>query len=1285
MSARAPVSIGIVAILALHALGCASDTAPEAREPSASSVSQPITISSEIEPDNVVVLPSGGSHAHSSLAFDGTNWLAAYVCEDFRVCGARVSGAGKVLDAPAFAISPTYTTSLGYPAKTAVAFDGTNYLVVWSSYLTSTSAHSLFGARVSTSGVPLDKTPIAISDSTADQTDAHVGFDGSNFLVTWSQDGNVYGRRVSSAGIPSGSSFAIDTSGYANGNGLVCGPSSCLVVWGLLDYAIQGARVSKTSVVDTTAITIGLATDWGVTAPSVAWDGTQYFVVWIDTSSSLKGSLKAAHVSTGGAVTESTPLSLGDAAYDGPTAITFDGTNHLVAALKVAGCCGSIIQAKRVSPSGTVLDSTPFTWSVTGYDADPAVAASSSRFLVSFTGGSTGDIWGARLDSGGTVLETKPFPVSAIAVTERSPAVASDGTGYLTVFASETNILGARVNATGTPLDPAGINIGSGSSSATPRAAFDGTNYRVVHDGVLGVRLSAPGTKLGTSIISSSPGYPYVHRDTPDIACMGTKCLVVWADDRKTDPIDESKWGFYYLSIYGAIVDGTDTVLKESAIAAPGTGTATFNRTHPSVVFDGTDFMVVWKDGRTATGIYAARVTTGGTVLDPDGIAVALGAVDAPSIAFDGTNLMVVWSDTTLDGGDIYGRRLTTDGKPLDTAPFVIAKASGAQVAPRVVYTDDKHAFFVAWADKRGATSDVYGAWVSTAGVVLDPSGVVIAGDTTLDETKPSIGVLGGGKMLVAYERALSTTSTATHVEARLVSSGSLDGAACTAGTECASRACIESFCCDTKCDGVCSTCSLTGKEGTCSAVVSVDDPDTCTGDTTCDAKGACLKKNGKACTASTECASTFCIDGFCCASACDGGCGVCDATPGTCTAAKVGSKGAHPTCAGYLCDGKALACPTTCASDADCSSDHYCSSANLCEASKSTSASCNATTDCASPPCRECASTFCADGYCCDKACDGACDECAAEPGTCHLMKKGTEGAPSCAPYACTGASSACDTECVTKDDCAPGGWCEGGECFANREIGKDCGKDEACKSGHCADGVCCEGKCAGQCEACDVDGSKGKCTAVVGKPHTPRDACGGGSPDAPCSQLGCDGVVRTTCAGYAGKDTICAKAKCEAGAESPEGRCNGKGACGASSTPCDPYVCGPTACKTSCTIDADCAKGLLCDGGRCKSTSRCDGAHTLTNLDGSTTDCAPYACTEDGICRKSCHSTSDCADGFQCDEHGACVPAPPPDQGSGCGCRVGGGEQDASPVALAMLVLSVCVRRRRRQEVVR
>ena len=74
------------------------------------------------------------------------------------------------------------------------------------------------------------------------------------------------------------------------------------------------------------------------------------------------------------------------------------------------------------------------------------------------------------------------------------------------------------------------------------------------------------------------------------------------------------------------------------------------------VAFDGTDHLVVWSDPRGGVGdsdldssIFAARVTTGGTLVDPIGLTISDGsgsfqdqtglAKGHPAIAFDGTQL----------------------------------------------------------------------------------------------------------------------------------------------------------------------------------------------------------------------------------------------------------------------------------------------------------------------------------------------------------------------------------------------------------------------------------------------------------------------------------------------------------------------------------------------------------------------------------------------------------------------------------------------------------------------
>ena len=181
-----------------------------------------------------------------------------------------------------------------------------------------------------------------------------------------------------------------------------------------------------------------------------------------------------------------------------------------------------------------------------------------------------------------------------------------------------------------------------------------------------------------------------------------------------------------------------------------------------------------------------------------------------------------------------------------------------------------------------------------------------------------------------------------------------------------------------------------------------------------------------------------------------------------------------------------------------------------------------------------ECPTGHCADGLCCDTACNGQCEACdvATSVGTCVGINGAPHGTraecspswtPACRALGCDAKRSR--TACVAPVFAPP--------C--------DCTRDDECSSGHCADGVCCNTACDGQCEACDLPDARGVCVPVSGEPRGIRKGC-----DPPgrliCSVQACDGKNARECVFVHGAETDC-DSICG-------GRlirhCNGEGLCG-------------------------------------------------------------------------------------------------------------------------------------------
>jgi MYXO-CTERM domain-containing protein len=503
---------------------------------------------------------------------------------------------------------------------------------------------------------------------------------------------------------------------------------------------------------------------------------------------------------------------------------------------------------------------------------------------------------------------------------------------------------------------------------------------------------------------------------------------------------------------------------------------------------------------------------------------------------------------------------------------------------------------------------------------------------------------------------------------------GGEPGDACALPGDCRTGNCVDGVCCNTACTGLCQSCVAAktgGTSGTCAPIKDGTDPDAeCPGA----ACAAGTKENGHVCN----------------------GAGACRVTT-------------SKACAPYVCNAAANDCTAACSTDGDCAASAYCSG-STCLAKKTTGASCATT--------HECASGFCVDGVCCDAACNGVCQACAAAKksagadGSCGFAADGLDphgscaaatcvgstltsrvcngsGAcrdkpSSCAPFTCNAAGTNCNLTCSKDADCGAAGtdYCAAdGTCQPKKKSGTLCGGAGECASGFCVDGVCCSTQCNGACQACGEGTSAGTCIAVSGTPRAGHPACTNGG--TTCGGL-CDGSKLFDCT-FPGAATVCGSG-CKDGAIA---HCDGAGTCGAS-TPCAGHFgcADANTCKASCAGDSDCVGTFKCKAGVCSEpTATCstDGLSS-TSASGEVRACAPYRCTTAGTCADQCTTTDDCAPGNVCDvtvPPGKCAPPPatPATSDAGCGCEAPGTRAASTGwIGLGIAALVFARRRRRR-----
>ena len=730
-------------------------------------------------PGDLTVGPAAGEQRHASSAAGNGQSLVVY--EDHRAAlGDTVaySSSGVAMleavrldfnGAPMDSTPITIRKGTNAPRDPRVAWNGSNYLVVWDELVRHTfqSDRAVFAARVSPAGQLLDDPPILLVDASyVDESYPVVASDGTNWAVAWSDlvggSDAIRGCIVDANGIAGPIRTMMTTSvgfyypvnfemAWSNGRYLFVsqhlapGGSFTDVLGQLFDPLL--AKVG-------TEFNISAGAGTGAD-PWVAGDGNGFCVAWRH----LNLSIRATPVDSNGTVVVPGGVDLmgptpGYAAYQLPS-VAWNGSDWAIA-FGTGSFMNGAMNVSRLSPSGVLLGGAPMVisqgaWAMSRPSCAPVpngvqIVWDDERMnpspIASWAADRT-DVFSSIVTSTGAA--STPIDVSQSPPAQLDPQIAGDAQhGYLTAFfsvtQSTTTIAVQRLDAAGRPVDAQPIALLTGPRTVHNLAvAWSGSNWMVVWEDfatsgstIYGMRVAPNGTVLDPAPISIMPGSgaavaavggEYLvaasHGPTTQLRYVYTR-RVLAADGSLLDPAPVARTNVGYDTQVAVAAFQDRWILAWAHMVTHNSPSATIR------------YMLVYGGG-------------GGSAADLGGAGVVSGN-NEPVLATDGLQALLSWTN----GGDVVGRRIAYDGSKLDTdTGFPIANAGNTQFAPTTCW-NGQH-YVVAYGDYRAHVNpleigigDVYASLVDASGAVLDANGTALATELLVPEGRPSVAGTGG-------------------------------------------------------------------------------------------------------------------------------------------------------------------------------------------------------------------------------------------------------------------------------------------------------------------------------------------------------------------------------------------------------------------------------------------------------------------------------------------------------------------------------------------------------------
>ncbi|MCK5833324.1 T9SS type A sorting domain-containing protein [bacterium] len=339
---------------------------------------------------------------------------------------------------------------------------------------------------------------------------------------------------------------------------------------------------------------------------------------------------------------------------------------------------------------------------------DVSSAGMSSRSFVAWTDTRSGTgnkhIYGNIIDTDGSLISSE-FPV-CVADDQQYDVAVTAGQKFMAIWVDERttdewDIWGQHVNIDAT-LSGLNFQVTTNNTQKSKPSADNLDNDIMVvfeeamtNSTIRGQKLTWGGSSYSPSgsVFSISDGATDAY--APDVSASDTDYLVAWSD------LDNKRIFARKVTAAGAAT-GTAQIVADYSAGAYSPG-------HPSVAWDGTQWLVVWDIyiSGNEMDVYGRYIDASGAPTGSSfGIATGAGPQNEsyPDLDFDGIGFLVVFQDTRDVLANIYGRRIT--GVTLG-GEVTISPGSYNQNKPSIDWNGTAYDIF--WQDYRGTYNwDIY-------------------------------------------------------------------------------------------------------------------------------------------------------------------------------------------------------------------------------------------------------------------------------------------------------------------------------------------------------------------------------------------------------------------------------------------------------------------------------------------------------------------------------------------------------------------------------------------------